>query len=110
MRFRVDIRAVNLVTKFDMYPLPLINECLDSLAGAACYSTFALASGYFQITLDENDSEKAAFVTRRVVYKFTIAVMGLKNSSMTTERNMDIILCALNFLSCLVFFDVVIIF
>lgn len=110
MRFCVDMRAVNLVTKFDTYPLPLICECLDSLAGAAWYSTIDLASGYFQIALDERDSEKTAFVTRRGVYKFTTAVMGLKNSSMTTQRNMDIILSGLNFLSCLVYLDDVIIF
>lgn len=97
MRFCVDMRQVNLCTEFDSYHLPLIGECLDSLAGAGWYSTIDLASGYFQIALDERDSDKTAFITRRGVFKFTTAVMGLKNSSMTTQRNMDIILSGLNF-------------
>ena len=38
-RYCIDFRAVNAVTEKDAYPLPLIEECLDSLAGKSWYCT-----------------------------------------------------------------------
>jgi len=54
IRFCVDYRKLNSVTKKDVYPLPRIDDCLNALGGCKYYSTFDLASGYWQILANIN--------------------------------------------------------
>ena len=49
LRFCVNYKPLNDVTKKDNYPLPRIDEILDSLNGAQWFTTLDLASGYWQI-------------------------------------------------------------
>ncbi|PIK58928.1 hypothetical protein BSL78_04145 [Apostichopus japonicus] len=60
-RFCVDYRKLNAVTTKDCYPLPRIDDSLDTLAGSRWFST--LASGYWQVEMEEGDRPKTAFVT-----------------------------------------------
>ena len=55
IRFCVDYRKLNSITKADVYPLPRIDETLDSISGAKWFSTMDLAAGYWQIPIAEND-------------------------------------------------------
>ena len=48
LRFCVDYRKLNSVTIKDAYPLPRIDECIDSLGDAAIFSTLDTNSGYWQ--------------------------------------------------------------
>ena len=47
-RFCLDYRKLNNVTHKDAYPLPQIDETLDTLSGAQWFSTLDMASGYYQ--------------------------------------------------------------
>ena len=47
IRFCVDYRQLNDVTRKDAYPLPRIDETLDALSGAKVFTTLDLASGYW---------------------------------------------------------------
>ena len=58
----VDYRALNAVTKSDLYPLPRIDDLLDQLGEARFFSTLDLASGYWQIPVSQDAIEKTAFV------------------------------------------------
>ena len=51
IRFCVDYRKLNTLTSKDAYPLPRIDTCLDTLSGAAWYSTFDLRSGFHQVSM-----------------------------------------------------------
>ena len=46
MRFCVDYRVLNRLTKKDAYPFAPVSECLDSLAGSKWFSTMDLNSGF----------------------------------------------------------------
>src|SRR5258706_277717 len=70
MRFAVDYRRLNSISKHDSYPLPKIDSCLDALNGSCYFSTIDLRSAFWQVAMDESDAEKTSFVTRRGCYKF----------------------------------------
>ena len=46
LRFCIDFRRLNALTRKDSHPLPRIGETLDSLVRSAYYSTFDLTSGF----------------------------------------------------------------
>jgi hypothetical protein len=46
IRFCIDYRKLNAITKKDVYPLPRIEDTLDRLRGMKYFSSLDLASGY----------------------------------------------------------------
>ena len=71
-RLCVDMRKVNSVTKPIFFPLPLLEEVLQTVAenNPSTYSVLDLTSGFWQIKLDESSKPKTAFVTHRGNYQF----------------------------------------
>src|SRR5260363_480617 len=80
LRFCVDYRKLNKVTKHDSYPLPRINELLGALKQSAYYTTLDLASGFWQIEMHPRDREKTAFTSRFGLYEFNVMPFGLTNA------------------------------
>ena len=74
---------LNNVTVKNAYPIPNIETCLDTLGGAVFISTLDMASGYFQVNVDEHDKHKIAFVTKYGLYQYTKLPFGLCNSPAT---------------------------
>jgi len=110
LRFCIDYRRLNSVTRQDSYPLPLIDNCLNALSGYSWYSTLDLRSGYYNIPIAEEDRDKSAFVTRSGCYRFTVMPFGLTCAPSVFQRLMDCVLCGLSYLTCLVYLDDVIVF
>jgi len=109
-RFCVDMRQLNNLTLKDSYPLPRGDTCLESLGGAVYISSLDLRQGYWQQELDEKSSQKAAFVTRRGVFKFNVLAYGLCNAPASFQRLMDMVLNGLTWQFCLVYLDDVVVF
>uniref|UniRef100_A0A3P8QWH1 ribonuclease H n=2 Tax=Astatotilapia calliptera TaxID=8154 RepID=A0A3P8QWH1_ASTCA len=63
IRFCVDYRRVNEVSRFDAYPMPWVDELLDRLGTARFFTTLDLTKGYWQIPLSAEAREKTAFST-----------------------------------------------
>lgn len=109
LRFCVDYRKVNAVTKKDAYPLPRVDETLDTLSGSQWFSTLDLLSGYWQVEMSPTDREKTAFSTPEGLYEFKVMPFGLCNAPSTFQRLMDSVLMGLHWSSCLVYIDDVIV-
>ena len=79
-RFCIDYRQLNQATKVDAYPLPHIEDSLNTLGGARFFCSLDLASGYWQVEMDAADREKTAFVTQGGLYEFRVMPFGLVNA------------------------------
>jgi len=104
-RFCIDYRKVNEVTRKDAYPLPRVDDTLETLVGSKYFSTLDLASGYWQVEVAENDQPKTAFTTPEGLFQFRVMPFGLCNAPATFQRLMDRVLSDLKWSTCLVYFD-----
>ncbi|KAE9064232.1 hypothetical protein PF010_g28689 [Phytophthora fragariae] len=92
VRICVDYRALNKVTRKDVYPLPRIDETLEALGGALLFSTLDLKAGYWQIKKAAKDQEKTAFTTKQGLHEFVRMPFGLTNAPSTFQRMMNSVL------------------
>ena len=109
-RFCIDYRKLNAISVKDAYPLPRIDDCLDALAGAKCFSTLDLASGYWQVGMTEEAKSKSAFVTNGGLFQWKVMPFGLCNAPSTFERLMEKVLAGLTWQICLVYLDDIIVY
>ena len=110
IRFCIDYRKLNGLTKKNSYPLPRIDETLDSLGGNAWFCTLDLQSGYWQIGMKPEDVEKTAFSSHLGLYEYKVMPFGLCNAPATFEAMMETLLADLVWKKCLVYLDDVIVF
>ena len=77
-RFCIDFRKLNEVTCKDAYPLPQVNDLIDTLSGHKYFTTLDLASGYWQVPVEKSSQEKTAFVIPGGdIYHFKRMPLGL---------------------------------
>ena len=110
LRFCVDYRKLNLITIPDTYPLPRMDECIDSLGDAVIFTTLDCNSGYWQIPVHPDDRDKTTFTSHYGIYRFLRLPFGLRNAPATFQRAIDIILSGVKWKTCLVYLDDVIVF
>ena len=108
-RFCVDYRLVNAATIKDSYPLPRMDDSIDALSGSSWFSTLDLASGYWQVEVEERDRPKTAFTTGSGLYQFTVMPFGLCNAPATFERLMELVLAGVPWQVCLLYLDDIIV-
>ena len=111
LRFCIDFRRLNSLTVKDSHPLPRICETLESLAGAAHYTTMDMNSGFWQVPMDEKSKQYTAFTLGSMgLYECESMPFGLCNAPPTFQRLMLNCLGELNLMYCLIYLDDVIIF
>ena len=93
------------MSRKDVYPLPRIDDILDTLGEMKYFSSLDLCSGYWQIELHPDSWPKSAFVTHRGLHEFVQLPFGLCNSPSTFQRLMEVVLSGLVWDSCFVYID-----
>ena len=83
---------------------------LDSLAHAALFTTLDLASGYWQVELDEPSKEKTALSTSAGHYEFNVMPFGLTNLPATCQRLMECVLAGLSLAQRSIYLDDIIVY
>ena len=109
LHFCVDYRKLNRVTRKDAYPLPHVDDALNTLSGCQWFTILDLISGYWQVELHPDDKEKSAFTTVDGLLEFNVMPFGFCNVPATFQRLMDSVLAGLQWTSCLVYMDDIII-
>lgn len=104
-RFCVDYRKLNDVTKKDTYPLPRIDDIIDTIGSSTYFSCLDLASGYWQIELHDEAKEKTAFTTFSGLYQFNVMPFGLCCAPATFQRLIERVLHGLLWKICFVYLD-----
>ena len=111
LHFCIDFRRLNSLTVKDSHPLPRICETLESLAGAAHYTTIDMNSGFWQVPMDDESKQYTAFTLNSMgLYECKSMPFGLCNAPPTFQRLMLNCLGELNLTYCLIYLDDVIIF
>ena len=110
LRFCVDYRKLNAVTVSDTYPLPRIDDCIDSLGNATIFTTLDANSGYWQVPVAPEDRDKTTFTTFMGTFRHKRMPFGLRNAPATFQRALDMILSGVRWQTCLVYLDDVIVF
>jgi hypothetical protein len=78
--FCVDFRALNAVTKSDSYPLPRFEEATSVLYGSKYFPVLDCYSGFWQIPIKEQHTERTAFTVPFGHYEFNRLPFGLSNN------------------------------
>ena len=111
LHFCVDFRCLNVQTKKDSYPLPCIQEALESMAGSVHFSSMDFKSGFWQIKMAPESQQYMAFMVGNLrFYEFTCMPFGLCNTLATFHHLMQNTLGKLNLMYCMIYLDDVIIF
>ena len=85
-RMCVDFTDLNKACPKDSYPLPHIDQLVDSTAGHQLLSFMDTFSGYNQIKMDEVNQEKTSFITSQGLFCYKVIHFGLKNAGATYQK------------------------
>ena len=111
LRFCINFRKLNLLTRKDSHPLPYIGETLNSLVGSAIYSTFDLTSGFWQVPMAEESKQYTAFTLGSMgLFECDRMPFSLYNAPATFQRLMQNCLGVLNLTYCLIYLDDMIVY
>nr|ABF96095.1 retrotransposon protein, putative, Ty3-gypsy subclass [Oryza sativa Japonica Group] len=88
-RMCVDFTDLNKACPKDHFPLPRIDQLVDSTAGCELLSFLDAYSGYHQISMAREDEEKTAFITSFGVFCYVKMPFGLITAGNTFQRTVQ---------------------
>ena len=85
----IDYTDLNKACPKDHFPLPQIDQVIDSTAGCEFLSFIDAYSGFHQISLFKDDQIKTSFITPYGVYCYLTMAFGLRNAGATYQHCMQ---------------------
>ena len=79
----IDYRTLNKQTRWDLYPIPRIDDLLDHLMHAMIFSKIGLSQGYNQVAIDAKNKHKTTFISRFGLFEWNVLPFGLCNAPST---------------------------
>ena len=107
-RFCTDYRKVNAVTKPDSYPLPRMDDCIDSVGSATFVSKFDLLKGYWQVPLTDRAKKNSAFVIPDGLFQYKVMAFGMRNAPAAFQCLVNMVLSGLP--GCAAYLDDVVVY
>lgn len=109
-RFCVDFRKLNELTIKNRFPMPIVEEILEELAGTKFFSKLDLHSGFHHVRVQPGDEYKTAFKTHHGHYEFKVMPFGLTNAPATFQCIMNALLAPFLRKFTLVFMDDILVY
>ena len=85
----MDYRQLNAITVKGKYPVPIIEELLDELSGAAYFTSLDLQAGFHQIRIKAGEEFKMAFQTHFGQFEFRVMSFGFTGAPGTFQDAMN---------------------
>ena len=108
IRLCLDFRRLNKITERQAFPMPNVEEMLDTLNGTNFFSSIDLGNAYYQVELDEQSQEKTAFSTKQGQYCFKRMPFGIAAAPGTFQELMNEVIKGIR--GAMVYLDDILIF
>jgi len=109
-RMCVDYRRLNSCVIKDGFPLPRIEDCINTLSTATHLSIIDLKEAYHHIKLDPESQPLSAFVTQQGLYQWKVMTFGHTNAPGTFQRYITHVLRQYLNKICVAYFDDIVVF
>ena len=110
IRLCLDFRQLNLITERQAFPMPNVEEMLDTLHGSKYFTSIDLGNAYYQVELEEESQEKTAFSTKNGQFCFTRMPFGIAAAPGTFQELMTKVLTGMRDKGAMVYLDDILIF
>ena len=110
VRFCVDYRALNSVTKRDGYLMPRVDDSLAALNGSRFFTSLDLTAAFNQIPMGESSKDLTSFSTPDGTFRYNRMPFGLVNGPAVFHRFIDNVMAGLKWSVCMVYMDDVLIY
>ena len=92
LRFCVDYRKLNAITKRNRYPIPLVDEVLGRLLGCKYLTRLDIIAAFNKLRIHPDSEDFTTFVTSLRAYKYRVLPFGLTNGPATYQQYINDVL------------------
>ena len=92
LRFCVDYRKLNAITKRNRYPLPLIEEVIGKLVGCKHLTRLDIIAAFNKLRMHPDSEDLTTFITALGSYKYHVLPFGLTNGPSTFQQYINDVL------------------